>query len=149
MVESTQNPDNKQKQGIIKAGKILKEQEKRRSIRRETPYTALCCTDIGVRAVHIKDLSTSGAGIVFNEPIVLTPGETVILHFYAKEIQRLVSKLKCRVVRTFDDNGKLAAGLKFVRIRNTGVNKVVRWLYWANDSRGEVIETSNERLWTA
>ncbi len=100
--------------------------EKRRAPRQPTNYTALYCSGNGVRSVKIKDLSTSGAAIVFKNKIDAREGDSIILYFYGNETGTLISHLLCRVVRLFDDAGRFAMGVHFEHDR--GVSKIMEYL---------------------
>ncbi len=100
--------------------------EKRRAQREPTNYTALYCSGNGVRSVRIKDLSTTGAAIVFKNEIKAQPGDGIILYFYGNETGTLISHLECRVVRLFSDAGNFAMGVSFEHDR--GISKIMEYL---------------------
>ncbi|MCR4590820.1 MAG: PilZ domain-containing protein [Lachnospiraceae bacterium] len=105
--------------------------EKRRAPREPTNYTALYCSGNGVRSVKIKDLSTSGAAIVFKNSIEAQVGDGIILYFYGNDTGTLISHLECRIVRLFDDDGRFAMGVTFEHDR--GISKIMEFL----ESHGE------------
>ncbi len=89
--------------------------EKRKHQREATEYAALLCMRGQACAVRIKDLSHSGAAVVFRTNITPVSGSKATLHFYAPDAATLVAKLPCVVVRTFRDCDRPAAGLEFER----------------------------------
>ncbi|MBQ9550579.1 MAG: PilZ domain-containing protein [Lachnospiraceae bacterium] len=101
-------------------------EEKRRAQREPTNYTALYCSGNGVRSVKIKDLSKSGAAIVFKNEIEAREGDSIILYFYGNETGTLISHLMCRVVRLFSDEGHFAMGVTFDHDR--GISKIMEYL---------------------
>ncbi|MCR5626460.1 MAG: PilZ domain-containing protein [Lachnospiraceae bacterium] len=102
-------------------------QERRRDPRLTTPYTALYCSYNGVRAVKIKDLSRSGAAIVFQNDIMVNIGDKVVIHFYSRETKTLVSKMLCTVVRAFNSDGDFAIGVEFCD-QSSGVDTILDFL---------------------
>lgn len=102
-------------------------QERRKAQRLLTPYTALYCAYNGVRAVKIKDLSCSGAAIIFKEPIAAVKGAKIILHFYSRDLHKLIAKLKCQVIREFRDNDHFAIGINFLD-EEKGIAEIMSFL---------------------
>lgn len=105
--------------------------EKRRAPREPTRYTALYCSGNGVRSVRIKDLSTSGAAIVFKNEITAKAGDGLVLYFYSNDTGTLISRLACRVVRLFSEAGHFAMGVTFEPDR--GINKIMEYLESHNE----------------
>ena len=101
--------------------------EKREFERKDTAYTALYCSYSGVRAVKIKDLSKSGAALVFNDEIDVATGDNASIHFYSRDTGTLVAKADCHVVRVFSDNGKKAIGINFDK-ENKGIDVIMDFL---------------------
>ncbi len=101
--------------------------EKRQYERKDTAYTALYCSYCGVRAAKIKDLSKSGAALVFKDEIDAATGDNATIHFFSRDTGTLVSKAECHVVRVFSDNGKMAIGIHFDK-ENKGVDVVMDFL---------------------
>ena len=101
--------------------------EKRQFERKDTAYTALYCSYCGVRAARIKDLSKSGAALVFRDEIDAATGDNATIHFYARDTGTLVSKANCHVVRVFSENGQMAIGIHFDE-ENKGVDTVMDFL---------------------
>lgn len=102
-------------------------EEKRQYERIDTAYTALYCSYGGVRAVKIKDLSKSGAALVFKDEIDVYSGDSCTVHFYARDTGTLVSRAQCRVIRVFQLDGHQAIGIHFDK-ENKGVDTVMDFL---------------------
>ncbi|MCR5746507.1 MAG: PilZ domain-containing protein [Lachnospiraceae bacterium] len=102
-------------------------EDKRKYARKETHYTALYCSYCGVRAVKIKDLSKSGAALIFKDEIDVCSGDTCYFHFYARETSTLVAKAKCKVVRVFSEEGQMAVGIRFEK-ENKNVDTIMAYL---------------------
>ena len=101
--------------------------EKRQYERKDTVYTALYCSYCGVRAAKIKDLSKSGAALVFKDEIDTATGDTAVIHFFSRDTGTLVSKVECHVVRVFSESGKMAIGIQFDK-ENKGIDVVMDFL---------------------
>ena len=101
--------------------------EKRQYERRNTAYTALYCSYCGVRAAKIKDLSKSGAALVFKDEIDAVTGDNATIHFFSRDTGTLVAKANCHVVRVFSDDGRMAIGIHFDE-ENKGVDTVMDFL---------------------
>ena len=101
--------------------------EKRQFERKDTAYTALYCSYGGVRAVKIKDLSKSGAALIFKDEIDAYTGDSCTMHFYSRDTGTLVARAQCRVVRVFRDDGNMALGVHF-DAENKGVDTVMDFL---------------------
>lgn len=101
--------------------------EKRQYERKNTAYTALYCSYCGVRAAKIKDLSKSGAALVFKDEIDAVTGDNATIHFFARDTGTLVSKANCHVVRVFSEEGNMAIGIHFDE-ENKGVDTVMDFL---------------------
>lgn len=101
--------------------------EKRQYERKTTAYTALYCSYCGVRAARIKDLSKSGAALVFKDEIDAATGDNAVIHFFSRDTGTLVAKAPCHIVRVFSENGRMAIGIHFDQ-ENKGVDVVMEFL---------------------
>ena len=101
--------------------------ESRQYERINTLYTALYCSYCGVRAAKIKNLSKSGAALVFKDEIDAATGDNATIHFYSRDTGTLVAKADCHVVRVFSDDGNMAIGIHFDK-ENKGVDVVMDFL---------------------
>ena len=119
------------------------DQEKRRHPRENTVYTALFCMGQGAFSVRIKDLSHSGAAVVLKREIDLKKGSYAELHFYAPDAGTLVTKLPCKIVRVFTEDGKPAAGLEF-NSPSRAVDTIMEQLI--KQSEEEAIDDLNKAL---
>lgn len=102
-------------------------EEKRQYKRTDTPYTTLYCHFKGAYSVFLKDISQSGAAIVFKNKIKINVNEKATIHFYARGINKLIAKVECTVVRIFKDSGRDAVGVKFDST-NKQVKDVIEFL---------------------
>ncbi len=102
-------------------------EEKRQYERIDTAYTALYCSYCGVRAAKIKDLSKSGAALVFKDEIDAATGDNAIIHFFSRDTGTLVAKAECHIVRVFSENGNMAIGIHFDK-ENKNVDTVMDFL---------------------
>ncbi|MBQ9605779.1 MAG: PilZ domain-containing protein [Lachnospiraceae bacterium] len=107
--------------------------EKRQYERIDTAYTALYCSYCGVRAAKIKDLSKSGAALVFKDEIDAATGDNATIHFYSRDTGTLVAKANCHIVRVFSDDGKMGIGIHFDQ-ENKGVDVVMDFLETQQDN---------------
>ena len=101
--------------------------EKRAFPRVDTPYTALLCTSNLACAVRVKDLSHSGAAIILPGYTGIAVGEGVILHFFSRDANTLVSRLSACIVRIFNYHGYYTLGVQF-RVFNRDVDNIIRHL---------------------
>lgn len=102
-------------------------EEKRQYERIDTAYTALYCSYCGVRAAKIKDLSKSGAALVFKDEIDAATGDNATIHFFSRDTGTLVAKAECHIVRVFSENGNMAIGIHFDK-ENKNVDTVMDFL---------------------
>ncbi len=109
-------------------------EDRRKCPRETTPYTALYCSLNGVRAVKLKDLSRTGAAVVFKDPVPAKMHEVVLMHFFSRDLNKLITKLRCKVIRVFQENEHYAIGIAFID-PDPEINEIMAYLRIINSRK--------------